>query len=566
MKPIRATGLLALVLPLAACESPAPTELDASVRAILSGPLLVGEVEDFQGTFAEQIAVDGGTEGAEYVFVLSNTSTAGGQSVSLTVEGEGILEGPVTAAAPGREKPRLGRGPDGTELRIPDDAGFHHDLRKREERLVDELVGRLPDGGRSLLIEAAPVPQVVPEVGDIVELNVNAFAACQDPIFREGRVEAVSNQAIVVADLENPDALTQADFEQIAQNYDEKVFPLSSANFGEPARGIGPPRTTIFYTVAVNELTSDFGGLIGGFFFARDLFPQTERDGFAGCPASNEREMFYALTADPDGDHGQEIPADFIRRTTLTTIMHEHQHLVNASRRLYVLGTGNFEALWLNEALSHIAEELLFYQESGLSPGLNLGLSDVTATDPIRDAVNAHQVANLVRYMLYLDDPPAHSPVDPDDGLEVRGASWSFLRYLADQHVEDDQEFFRSLVNTSLRGAENLGNRLGMSLSGPLARWNVSNFADDLVPGLASVHRQPSWNFRSLLPALTDDESFPLTVSRLQPGVLTPVSVRGGSAAFLRVEVPAGQRGALTTRSGGNAPPETVRALLVRIR
>jgi hypothetical protein len=559
MKPVRAAALCALLTLTAACDSPAPSALDPSVKAILSGPLLVGEVESFQGRFVEQIAADGGTGGAEYVLVLSNMSTAGGQSVSLSVEAQGISTGPSVAVHPGPGRPRLKLGP------VADD-GFHYRLREREARLVDALVGRLPDGGRSLLMEAAPAAAAVPQVGDTVELNVNTESACEAPVIREGRVEAVSDQAIVVADLENPDGLTRADFEQTARDFDEKVFPLATRNFGEPARQIGPPRTTVFFTTAVNGLASSFGGLIGGFFFARDLFPRTSRDGFQGCPVSNEREMFYVLTADPDGEHGEPIPVDFIRMRSLTTVMHEHQHLVNASRRLWLLGTGNLEAIWLNEGLSHIAEELLFYQESGLSPGGNLALQDVTASQQRVDAVNAHQVPNLVRYMLYLIDPPSHTPLDPEDGLEVRGASWSFLRYVTDQHVDDDEDFFFRLVNTSRRGAENLGSELGMPPGEPLARWNVSIFADDLVPDLSSAHRQPSWNFRSLLPALREEEDFPLTAGRLDPGVPASASVRGGSAAFLRFGVPAGRRATLTTRSEGGTPPETVLGSLVRVR
>jgi len=566
MKHFRRATLVALLGSLAACDPPAPTDLDSSILALLSAPLRPGEVESFQGRSSERIGIDPGPDGAEYLLVLSNVSTSGGQSISVTVEGAGISPAPAVAAGVPPEEPVPTLWPRAEMPRMLDGAGFHQRLREREERLVRELVGRLPEGGLSLMLEAAPQPVAVPQVGEIIELNVNPFSACTDPDLRPARVEAVSEQAIVLADLESPAGLTRADFEEIARSFDTRIFPLATANFGEPARRIGPPRTTIFYTTAVNELASDFGGLIGGFFFARDLFPRAARDGFQGCSASNEREMLYMLTADPDGRHGPAIPVDFIRRVTLTTAVHEHQHLVNSSRRLWILGTGNLEVVWLNEGLSHIAEELLFYQESGLSPGANLGLQELRAAQRILDAANAHQIQNLLRYMLYLDDPSAHSPVDPEDGLEMRGASWSFLRYLADQHMEDDAEFFFNLVNTGQQGTQNLSNRLGMALDQPLARWNLSNLADDLVPGLPGVYRQPSWNFRSLLPALRDDESFPLRAEWLEPGVPASVTVRGGSSAFLRFEVPPGQMGSLTVRAGGSSPPETARVSVVRRR
>jgi hypothetical protein len=553
-----------------ACDSPAPSELDPSIRALLSGPLGVGDVEGFQGSFAERIAADGGSEGAEYLFVVTNASTAGGQSVSLSVLGEGVSAQQVRSEEPGPLAPNLELAPGAAEAhyhpRFLDDDQFHLELRRREARLVEELVGHLPDRGTAALLEAVPAPAPVPSVGEILELNVNASDPCANPIWRQGRVEAVSQQAVVVADLDNPDVLTRADFERIAQDFDEKVYPLSSRNFGEPARGIGPPRTTSVYTTAVNQLASGFGGLVGGFFFARDLFPRVEGGGFAGCPASNEREMFYMLTADPNGQHGQAIPVDFIRRRSITTVMHEHQHLVNASRRLFILSTGALEVVWLNEALSHIAEELLFYQEAGLQPGMNLNLDDVRASQARLDAVNNHQVPNLARYLLYLSDVSRNTPLDPQDGLEVRGASWSFLRYVADQHVDNHEQFFFQLVNSGQQGVENLRARLTRELPLPLTRWGISHFADDLVPGLAPVHRQPSWNFRSLLPELTQDGTFPLQATRLQPGTPVALTIRGGSSAFIRLGVPPGERATITTQSGGGAPPEAVRGSLLRVR
>ena len=49
------------------------------------------------------------------------------------------------------------------------------------------------------------------------------------------------------------------------------------------------------------------------------------------------------------------------------TVAHEYQHLINASRRMYVNGVGpNFEEKWLDEGLAHIAEELNFFRVAGL--------------------------------------------------------------------------------------------------------------------------------------------------------------------------------------------------------
>lgn len=559
---------------LAACDSGAPSDLDPSIRALLSGPLVIGDVESFGGANASEIAVDGGLEGADYLFVVSNTSTVGGSFTDVTIRGEGLASGATVSNDPAGRPSLSASGSalasGGQELVHPpeDDGGFHLWHLEREARFVRERLGSLSQSARSLLLEgaAAAAAQPVPNVGDIVPINVNSSNPCGEPIWQDARVEAVSAQAIVLNDLRNPNGLTQQDFEDIARDFDEKVYPLTLENFGAPARMIGPERTTIFYSVAVNELASNFGGLVGGFFFSRDLFPRVAGNGFPACDSSNEREMFYMLTADPQGEFSREIPVEDIRGRTIATVMHEHQHLVNASRRLYILESGNLEAVWLNEALSHVGEELLFYQESGMSPRQNISVNDVRQSQPRLDAVNNFQVQNLVRYSLYLEDAPAQSPINPEDALEMRGAAWSFLRFLTDHYANGDAAFFQSLVNTTDVGIDNLENRIGEDLSGPLYRWDVANYADDLVTDLDASFRQPSWDFRSLLPELSEAGSFPLSAETLIGSQTVSASIRGGSAAFVRFSVPSGTRVTLTTLTGGSPLPPAMRGTVVRLR
>ncbi len=556
------------------------SELDPGIQSLLSGPLAVGEAVSFTGEFTRRVAADGGTRGAEYLYVVSNVSTAGAQVVSITVEGEGVSAGPAAAGEPLPPWLLLDRfpGAHAHEIRLtePDDDAFHLRLRQREQQLVERLVARLPADGIALLREVAPTTVTVPNVGEAMELRFIDFDApggqiCDFFQTRQGRVEAVSEQAIVVADLANPAGFTRADYERIAQDFDQKIYPLSVQNFGAPARQIGLPRTTIFYTAAVNQLAAEGAGITAGFFFSGDLLPST------ACPASNQGELFYMRVPDPQGLFGPPHSVEDARRGTLATVMHEFQHMINASRRLYLLGASNFmEELWLNEALSHIAEELLFYQESGLSPGQNISLTDLRANQQRLDAVNQHQIQNLVRYFLYLLATPENSPLDTRalGPLEMRGAAWAFLRYLADRHAPEDAAFFFALVNTTERGVTNLRNRLGMEQDAfrtTLRQWHVANYTDDLLANIEPIYRQPSWNFRSILPVFSESfdlpaETFPLRPQRLGPQGQLSLGVRAGSAAFIYFGVPAGQRASLTTLSGGAAPPETVRSTLIRIR
>ena len=124
---------------------------------------------------------------------------------------------------------------------------------------------------------------------------------------------------------------------------------------------------------AVNELTQqNSSSLYLGFYYQRDLFPKTSAAGT--CPGSNVGEMFYLLVPDPTGViNGNVREKSDVIAYTLGTVAHEYQHLINASRRMYVNKYGAvFEEKWLDEGLAHSAEDLNFWAASGLSPRSNL--------------------------------------------------------------------------------------------------------------------------------------------------------------------------------------------------
>jgi hypothetical protein len=180
----------------------------------------------------------------------------------------------------------------------------------------------------------------------------------------------------------------------------------------------GESRVVIFFTRAVNELTpADAEGVVGGFFWAGDLFPR------ASCAGSNEREMFYVLAPDPAGTiNGNVRSVAYVQRSTAGTIAHELQHLINASRRIFVNDAPEWEESWLNEGLSHIAEELVFYRRMGLAPGQNLGPAQIAGTQERVDITVLYGISNLLRLDNYLKDVEAQGPFQDDDDLATRGA------------------------------------------------------------------------------------------------------------------------------------------------
>ena len=245
-----------------------------------------------------------------------------------------------------------------------------------------------PNGPASKITGLAATPTV----GTLITLNTNGNDACSNRQNAVGRVAAVTKSAIVVADTSSPaGGFTDADYLSFATTFDTLIFPLDTANFGAPFDMDSNGRIVMFFTPAVNKLTPKGAKyFIGGFFFSRDLFPitKTAQVPFA-CAGSNEGEMFYLPVVDPSKTINEQFAVKATVQTqTVGTLIHEFQHLINASRRIYITDATDFEDVWLNEGLSHTAEELLYQRISGFTPKSDLDLATITATQARLDALN----------------------------------------------------------------------------------------------------------------------------------------------------------------------------------
>jgi hypothetical protein len=536
---------------------------DSPCTAVASGRTMsLGEV--VTDVAASGLCVRAGAAEEEYVLVPYFATTVTSSTLQLQVQGSGIG---ITAPSTARLAPSVMTV--GSEL----SARFHHELRRIEAR---ELPRFAPAAraryAASRTVVSAPSFATVPAnaaVGDLVSLNVNADEYCTNPRLRTGRVAAVSAHAFVVADTSNPaDGFTDADYRDFAATFDTLINSVDVEAFGAPSDVDANNRVVIFFTRGVNELTPrGSSSFILGFYFSRDLLPKTGTD---ACAGSNAAEMFYLLVPDPGGLVSDARSKALVHSVTNGTVAHEYQHLINASRRLYVNHTTDLnEETWLNEGLSHVAEELVFYRSARLTPGRNLGAELLTSGAP-GDALQEYQSNNLRRYAFYLRSTPTQSPVGAigDDDLETRGGAWSLLRYTADRVAPGDAAFWYRLVNGSTIGMANLSSAIGGDPMPMLRDWAVSVYLDDAVPLLDQRFAQPSWNFRSLFPAY--GVAFPLLESgverRLADGVPTTVSMRGGGVAYLRFVVPAQSEALLLPTSGGQTPPSTMQLTIARIR
>jgi hypothetical protein len=418
-------------------------------------------------------------------------------------------------------------------------------------------------------VSAAKIPSYL-SLGDFVQLNTRITSACGSPTVRTGRVAAVTSRAIVVHDTTNPaGGFTDADYQRFAIAFDTLVAPVADAAFGAPTDLDVNGKVIIFFTRAVNELTPPGASYYyGGFFHPRDLLPQVAY-GSPYCPGSNEREMFYMLAPDPDGVvNGNARTTGSVDTLTIGTLAHEHQHLVNFARRAYVNDAMVDEEVWLNEGLSHIAEELVFYRASGAAPRQNLGGS-AFGSPGFDEMFARYMVPNLGRLRAFLESPQTTSPYSSDDDLGTRGAVWAFLRYAADHRSSSDGDTWMRLVNSTSFGLFNLADVFGPGILGMMQQWQISLYADDAVAGLDADFTQPSWDFRSVFPAVPGSpRPYPLDASvlTLSNDVARSISLRGGSGAFLRFGIAGGREASIRVTSGGFVAPVAVQAAVMRTR
>jgi hypothetical protein len=518
-----------------------------------------------------QVVTLTGAAGGEYLLVVTDTApdasgTSNYQVSAAGIAAAGSVSAPATALLP---TTAAGALPERSRLDISYGARLNERYRRRFTSLLQSARLSNTTGARyDRNLDAAASP--VPPVGSLVTYNVSA-SPCDSIVNHAARIMAIGTQAIVAMDTLNPPGgFTATDYQRFAANFDTLVYPLDVANFGTPGDIDQNGHIIILFTRAVNELTPrNSDSFVGGFFFARDLFPHASTPQLQACAGSNVAEMFYMLAPDPTGIvNGNVRSTGFVDSLTTSVLAHEFQHLINASRRIFVNNASDLEDVWLNEGLSHIAEELLFYRQSGLGPRQNLTITNLRSSETVRGAFNLDQAANAGRYREYLLAPSKNSPVRDDDSLATRGATWDFLRYAADRKTGSggqDAGVFQALVNSTTVGTANLRNVFGPDLGGWIQDWSVSHYTDDVTPGVPAEVTQPSWNWHNIYPALNGGGgNYPLATNSLTTSGASGTVIPGASA-FYRFAISPGGTGTVTV-SGGKAASGLPIGSIVRLR
>lgn len=359
-------------------------------------------------------------------------------------------------------------------------------LRRAEQELTLSL-------GPPSRPQAAPRVAAAPPLGDVRQFKVCGDSLCLTHPLVKATAKTVGARIVIYVDstdIKSGDTLGTADLASFAALFDTLLYPADTAAFGRESDIDHNGVVIVLMTGKVDALAPKpcNGTYIAGYFYGGDLL--------LGYKGGNNAEIFYSMVPDPlaklsciahsVSDVKNGVPGTFI---------HEFQHMISFNQH-YLLRGGNSEELWLNEAMSHYAEELggrLF------TPGDSARFCQFTWRD-------------LFDAGLYFSNPEQYFVVEGagTGGLGNRGAYWLFLRFLVDHFASDTSiaaanVVTRMLDSTRLTGAANVFHVTSTPFATLVEHWGLANFLSDR-PGFPTPPelQYAKWRFRTDFRALHD--------------------------------------------------------------
>lgn len=505
-----------------------PLPLDVSSQGA-SVQLAVGEdllLEDTELLRCRRLAL---TAGAEYLVVIRSDDTRGGGAHEYALRALGPVGDLGTAGV--ASTLNASAPPTLTAQSQTSDPSVTWHLRLRA--LEAELLTTAP-----LQLAAPSSATAPPAVGDSRTFPVITRSGPPDTV--DAVVRFVGSRVAIYEDVSAPKpGFSSDDFATLAQEFDGAIYDRVTSVFGSEPDLDGNERVAVLLTPAVNRLTERGAeGSVAGFFFTGDLLSQ------GGAPANGE--VLYALVPDPEGIHSGPIQRESIIGRIPAVLAHELQHLVHFNARVLIAGAASPEALWLSEALAHMAEDLVYEHYAGLG---------------VATRADAYRAWNMERARSYLAGTGDHSlTVSSGSGsLAERGAGWLFTRYLADHF--GGSRVLTDITQGAQMGVENVVQATGEPWSRTFSDWTVALALDDLDVGPArfslpsvALREAPEFGEAAVVERGLDARTFERRGS-----------VRSASARYLSVEPAVGNEVAVTLTGPGGSAPEVGAALRVRI-
>lgn len=428
---------------------------------------------------------------------------------------------------------------------------FHFLLREREA----ELARTLPPPGPAL---APAGPAAAPQVGETRTFKVCANQTCQTFNDVPATVRAVGARVAIYADNANPqfaDTLQPADYEELVTAWDDHLHPIATGAFGAESDLDNNGVVVVLISKRVNDFTTNCSqGRVVGYFFGGDLL-----ENFAN---SNKAEVFFTFAPAPATSQCPLLTRRTVLNQLKPTLIHEFQHMISFNQHRLIRG-GSQELTWLNEALSHLAEDLA----GQLIPD--------EACPGVSSCRGQYATPNLLNAFTFLGSPQSHALVfrkSSTGTLAERGAGFLFLRWLLDRYGTGTNgfTFTRALVGTNRLGDENIEAVTGQPMATLVGEWLATNYLDDLdgFPNPTGRLAFATWDFRTVMDNTANASLFPGGFPLAPEVVTTTVSRSGmllaGSGRYFLLR-PGGTVKDILVSGGAGSTLQPDRALAVRV-
>ncbi len=397
---------------------------------------------------------------------------------------------------------------------------FHHRIRQWDHQISEDM-------GTRLLAASPPAgPKPVPVLGTVDSFFVCANADCNNFVKVGATTMYVGSRSAIYLDNASPaGGFTQADINQVGELFENQTYGLHKTDttaFGAESDLDGNGVVKVLLTPRVNRLTTDCStSIIVGFFLGLDLTSQQ---------GSNQGEVFYHLVPDPNNANCP-VTKSFASTLLPVTFIHEFQHMISFNQHV-ILRDGLSELTWLNEGLSHYAEEL-GGRVIDNSECQNANCFSQFTSDNFNDAYK------------YLNNPEASFLIEPGSSggtLAERGANWLFVRWYLDQFATTlplGTDMTRKLEQTTAIGFNNVAAQSGVDFSTLVTQWQLANYlAGDttLVQAAGSRFQYTSWDLRHIYTINSFDKPYPLTPPVVTTSFTHSGTLRGGSGVHYIVQ------------------------------
>ena len=328
---------------------------------------------------------------------------------------------------------------------------------------------------------------------------------------------------------------TDTEYAAFGRQFDTDLFPIDIATFGGTSDIDANGKIFVLFTPIVNRLTLSSGACgsyVAGFFNGADL---------SGSTNGNRAEIFYSsVPGEPAGGPTcTQLSTAVVRNSAPATFIHELQHMISYNQHVLTRNSST-EDIWLNEGLSHMAEELggKLYESHWPCPNLppcpaSPGRASTAQIFP--DSSQGFLPPNFGNAYDFFSSRQDFSLTSPTGfgTIEERGVAWLFLRWLVDQKGESK---LTQLVQTRTTGTANIAAVFGENFQVLFADYMTAVLLDDF-PGatagqIPARYQFPSRNLRAIYARLNSIASaayptaYPLDVNDLvAASKLTPASV-----------------------------------------